>query len=189
VTSGSVATPSGRLSVQWAVRNNGPATTPRQWTDRFVLSDKGTWAEVQNDPSSHYHSVLQTTAAGIGVGAEQSFTAEIPIPPGIDADGDHQAYLYVFADSGNHTDETDETNNVAARVGFIRIGSHDLELTDRIEVFYRTDDEMLRRAVEEHVDYIRAETLCDRLEPEPTAGGKEIKLSGRAISLLVRSRS
>ena len=64
----------------------------------------------------------------------------------------------------------------------------DLELTDRIEVAYDTQDEVLLETLREHEKYIRAETLCDRLAAGKAEGGKEIKLSGHTVRLAVRKR-
>lgn len=61
----------------------------------------------------------------------------------------------------------------------------DLDLTDRIVVTYATEDETLAAAVEEHADSIRGETLADRIEAGAAADGREVKLSGLAITLHV----
>jgi isoleucyl-tRNA synthetase len=61
-----------------------------------------------------------------------------------------------------------------------------LELTDRISVRYQTDDEVLSHALAEHADYIRGETLCDRLETGAPGEATEIKLQGRLLRLQVQ---
>ena len=64
----------------------------------------------------------------------------------------------------------------------------DLNITDRIEVTYATDDALLLETLKAHDAYIRGETLCNTLESSDSEGGKEIKLSGHAIRLVVRRR-
>jgi len=64
----------------------------------------------------------------------------------------------------------------------------DLELTDRITVTWQTDDETLRQTLAEHAHAICRETLCDALAPGDAGNGKQIKLGGGAVRLLVRKR-
>jgi len=64
----------------------------------------------------------------------------------------------------------------------------DLEITDRIEVAYASDDPLLLETLQEHTEYICGETLCDNLQAGAAKGGKQIKLSGHAINLRVNRR-
>ena len=62
----------------------------------------------------------------------------------------------------------------------------DLDLMDHIEVAYETQDETLLSSLAEHQDYIRGETLCDKLYAGHSESAKEIKLSGSTIRLAVK---
>ena len=62
----------------------------------------------------------------------------------------------------------------------------DLDLMDHVQVAYETSDEVLRRSIGEHQEYIRGETLCDNLSAAHSESAKEIKLSGRVVRLAVQ---
>lgn len=62
----------------------------------------------------------------------------------------------------------------------------DLDLLDRIEVAYVTSDPTLTEVIRRYGDYIKGETLCSRLFVGSLNGTKEVKLSGRVITLGLR---
>jgi isoleucyl-tRNA synthetase len=67
----------------------------------------------------------------------------------------------------------------------------DCEYTDRIETGFVTEEAPLREAVERFGDYVRRETLTERLEFGPLAGVEpiELNLAGRKARLYVRTVS
>lgn len=124
------AAPGGPLAVQWTIRNYGPGSSPVQWTDRIVYSDKATWAEAASDPQRRIDTLVRPYPVALGPSTEQAYSTDLRVPEDVDSDGDHQTYLYLVTDALDSTTETDETNNVLARTGPIRIGTHDLVVTD-----------------------------------------------------------
>ena len=55
-----------------------------------------------------------------------------------------------------------------------------LEVTDRIRLRYRTDDDLLGEAIETHADFIAGEVLAVTIEAGSTAGGMRFEI-GRSI--------
>ncbi len=61
----------------------------------------------------------------------------------------------------------------------------DFDLLDHVCVTFRTEDDLLRGAIERHAGFIKAETLCDALEAGETGDGEAHSLSGHKIYLSV----
>jgi len=55
-----------------------------------------------------------------------------------------------------------------------------LEVTDRIRLRYKTDDDLLGEAIETHADFIAGEVLAVAIEAGSTAGGMRFEI-GRSI--------
>ena len=66
----------------------------------------------------------------------------------------------------------------------------DLQVTDRIDVVYRTEAEKMAAAISEHRGRIAGETLAGSLAPGSAADGKEIEIHGQVLRLsIARSRA
>jgi len=61
----------------------------------------------------------------------------------------------------------------------------DLDLTDRITVTWQSGSVGLQQAIAEHAATICAETLCDNLSAGDADNGKQVKLSGHVVRLVV----
>ncbi|MFH1614433.1 MAG: isoleucine--tRNA ligase [Planctomycetota bacterium] len=62
----------------------------------------------------------------------------------------------------------------------------DLQIQDRINVFYHSDDEIINAAIEEHREYICIETLCDKIQKSGISdNAKEAKLAGATLKFVV----
>jgi isoleucyl-tRNA synthetase len=59
----------------------------------------------------------------------------------------------------------------------------DLEIEDRINLFYQSDDGVVKQALAEHHDYIRSETQADKIESATSvpAGVKAVSIGGAKV--------
>ncbi len=67
-----------------------------------------------------------------------------------------------------------------------------LQIQDHITVNFKTKDETVNRAIEEHHDYICRETLCNKIGPSKDPlleHAKDIKIGGALLSLIVTKAS
>ena len=62
--------------------------------------------------------------------------------------------------------------------------SSKLKITDRIDIEYAADDE-LAQAIEEHKEYIKAETLCNSLRRVEKAS-KLVNINGKPCAITIR---
>ena len=60
-----------------------------------------------------------------------------------------------------------------------------LEIQDHIHVDWHCDNKTIVEAITEHADYIRNETLCDKITQADNTDAKEVKIGGKSVCLKI----